>query len=291
MPAAPTRPAFVAPPLRNGDNKWGVGVYRDSNRVIDMLTETQPGVVLLMDPSEGWARRVREALPNAFIVGRRFRPADDQPLDNPERQGEEFAEWVAELAVPLRGVVDAWMSYNEVLGSSPDESYRQYNRFMVAFARRLQDVHGVPAVASNDGPGALEPEHYPQYFSEAIRASHYFGLHAYSPPGTATMQHEAEWHALRYRKIHAALERAGIHGKQFVITESGLGDGFRPGISSDEEMAQGFAWFTQELRKDPYMIGQAAFGIFDDRDEIWTGFDLSGTAVLRLVPELIRGSR
>src|SRR5262249_13447774 len=55
---------YIPPTIRNGDNKWGVGLYKDSNRVIDMLRETQPGVVLLMDPSEGWARRVRETVPS-----------------------------------------------------------------------------------------------------------------------------------------------------------------------------------------------------------------------------------
>jgi hypothetical protein len=281
---------YVPPTIRNGDNKWGVGVYKDSNRVIDMLRETQPGVVLLMDPSEGWARRVRETVPNAFIVGRRYRAETEQPLDQPRERGEEMADWVAELAVPLKGVVDGWMSYNEVTGSQPSQDYANWNTFQVAFARRLQNVHGVAAVAGNDGSGALDPDDYVTYFADAVRASQFLGIHAYSPPATARMEQDAEWNALRYRKIHDALEKAGIKGKQMVITESGLGDGFRPGVASDDQMASDFAWFTGEMRKDQYMIGQAAFGIFDGTGS-WGRFDLTDTGVLKLLPQLIGAGR
>jgi hypothetical protein len=281
--AQATRSPFAPPPLRNGENKWGVGVYRTSNKVLDTIRETQPGVVLLMDPDEGWARKVRDAAPNAFIVGRRFRREDDQPLDSPVARGEDMADWVAEIAVPLKGVVDAWMSYNEVVGHNAFEEYRRYDQFQLAFARRLQDVHGIAAVANNDGSGAVEPEDYPKYFAESIRASQYFGLHAYSPPATDRMPIEADWNALRYRKIHAELEKAGIRGKQMVITESGLGDGFRPGVATDDEMSEDFVWFTRELQKDPYVIGHAAFGLFDSTGA-WDRFELTGT----LVPGMVR---
>jgi hypothetical protein len=239
-----------------------------------------------MDPDVEWAEKVRKAAPNAFIVGRRYKREDDQPLDRPRERGEAMADWVAELAVPLKGVVDAWMSYNEVLVSTPSEEYNRYNEFQVAFAKRLQDVHGVAAVAANDGSGALEPEDYPKYFAEAIRVSQYFGLHAYSAPATSSMKQDAEWHALRYRKIHAELEKAGIKGKQMVITESGLGDGFRPHYATEEQIAADFAWFTQELQKDPYMIGHTAFGYFAQTGA-WNAFELSGTTIVRTVPRLL----
>ncbi|HZR00892.1 MAG TPA: hypothetical protein VFC93_18975 [Chloroflexota bacterium] len=280
------RVAYAAPPLRNGDNKWGVGVYRESNRIADLLRETQPGVILLMDPTPGFAHRVRQQHPNAFVVGRRFKPVDQQPLDNPDAQGALFADWVAELAVPMQGDVDAWMSYNEVLGSPPSAAYDAYNRFQVAFARRLQYGYGIPAVAANDGPGVVEPADYPRYFGDAIRISEYFGVHAYAPPGDASLKKDPQQFMLRYRRIHDALEAAGIHGKKMVITESGVGDGFRLGVASGEQMAAGFAWFTSELRKDPYMIGQAAFGLFDSTGP-WAAYDLTDTGVIDVTPRLL----
>jgi hypothetical protein len=265
------------PPIER-QTKWGIGVYRESNPIFDDLYTSRPGVILLMDPSEGWARRIRACFPRAFIVGRRYLNETSQPLDNPEARGAAFADTVAERAAPLRNAVDAWMSYNEVTSHGAIEDYRRYNRFQVAFARRLQDVHGVAAVAGNDGSGAVEPEDYPKYFAEAIRASRYFGVHAYSPPATPSMHQEADWHALRYRKIHDALERSGIGGVRMVITESGLGDGWR-GRTTEEAMAADFAWFTEELNKDPYVIGHASFGVFGN-DDRWRAFDLRGTELL-----------
>ncbi|TAK25659.1 MAG: hypothetical protein EPO26_02340 [Chloroflexota bacterium] len=277
------------PTLRNGENKWGVGIYRDSGHLIEVARLTRPGVILLMDPSPQFARAIREAAPDAFIVGRRYRREDDQPLDRPTERGEEMADYVAELAVPLKGIVDAWMSYNEVLGSSPSADYAAYDAFQVAFARRLQGSYGVSAVAANDGSGALEPDEYPRYFANAIRESHFFGVHAYSPPATASMRYDAEWNALRYRKIHDALERAGIKDKRMIITESGLGDGFRPGLIDDDTMAREFAWFSRELMKDAYVIGHAAFGLFDTRGD-WPRFELTDTQVPRLTRALLDGA-
>jgi hypothetical protein len=258
-------------------SKWGLGVYREGNEIFNDLYAAKPTVLLLLNPSEGWARRLREWFPRAFIVGRRFHSEVAQPLDDPARRGAAFADAVAEHAVPLAGVVDAWMGYNEVLGSGVSDDYRRYDDFQVAFARRLQEVHGVPAVAGNDGSGAVEPEEYPRYFADAIRVSRYFGVHAYSPLGSHSMREQADWHALRYRRIHDELERAGVHDVRMVITESGLGDGWH-GRVDDVRMVEDLFWFTDELEKDPYVVGHAAYGLFGDGS--WPAFDLRGTDVL-----------
>jgi hypothetical protein len=277
---------FVPPIVRNGQRKWGVGVYRDSNRILDVLARTQPGVILLMDPSIGWAKRVRAQHPDAFIVGRRFLPDSEQRLDRPDERGVAFADHVADLAVPLKGVVDAWMSYNEVIGSTRSPAYADYNRFQVAFARRLQGTYGIAAVAANDGPGALQPEDYARHFAEAIRESEFFGLHTYPPSRAPYMQLDAEHYALRHRLIHAALERIGIRGKRMVITESGLAEGFQLEGITDEAYADGMAWFTRELQSDPYMIGHAVFGLFDATGA-WTDHDITESALIELLPRLL----
>ena len=270
-------PTPERPPIQR-QSKWGLGVYREGNQIFDDIYTAKPGVILLMDPSEGWARRIRACFPRAFVVGRRYVNEASQPLDDPEGRGTAFADAVAQNAIPLKGVVDAWVSYNEVTSHGGVDDYRRYNRFQVAFAHRLQDVHGVAAVAGNDGSGAIEPDDYPRYFADAIRASRYFGVHAYSPPGTRTMHDAAEWNALRYRKIHDALERTGIGGVRMVITESGFGNGWR-GYTTEEAMAAEYAWFTAELEKDPYVIGHAAYGVFGN-DDRWRAFDLRGTKLL-----------
>jgi hypothetical protein len=212
---------------------------------------------------------VRRYFPNAFIVGRRF--AIDQPLDNPCERGHWFADFVAEKAVPAKGAIDAWQSYNEVVGHNDYAAYELYNQFQVCFAERLQGQYGIAAVAGNDASGTVEPDDYPKYFADAIRASMYFGMHAYAPPRSKSMKDDAEWNVLRYRKVHDALENAGITGVQIVLTETGLHKGWQGVISSDD-MVDEFMWLTRELEQDPYIIGQAAFGIFGDGD--WEEFDL-----------------
>src|SRR5262245_58055756 len=142
-PAGPTATPIALPPPERPPilraSKWGIGVYREGNTIFDDLYTSQPGVLLLMDPSEGWARRVRSTFPSAFVVGRRYLSEAAQPLDNPEARGAALADWVAELGHRLRGIVNAWVSYNEVTSHDDRQGYRLYNRLQVAFARRLQD--------------------------------------------------------------------------------------------------------------------------------------------------------
>src|SRR5207302_1546840 len=90
-PAPGPRPEPTAPPAPTPGppipilkiTKWGLGVYRDGNDIFNDLYVAKPTVILLQDPTEGWARRVRETFPKAFIVGRRYKAENDQPLDHP----------------------------------------------------------------------------------------------------------------------------------------------------------------------------------------------------------------
>lgn len=259
-------------PAVAGRSKMGVGVYASSGgHLLDAMVRVQPGVILLMDPEIEFARAVRRQFPNAFIVGRRYFP--QQPIDNPERNGIDAADHVAQLAVPLRGVVDAWMSNNEVVATGEYARYVQLNAMQTAFARRLQDGYGIPAVAGNNAPGVVAPEDYARYFESSIRESRYFGIHAYAPKNARSLADDASWYMLRYRRIHDALSAAGIPHGPMIITESGPLEGWR-NVIPQEVMADQFIWYTRELEKDSYVIGHAIFGIFGNG--LWQDFDLIG---------------
>lgn len=274
-PAPPTPTATPFPGPITKVTKMGVGVYTSGGGyLVEAIYRLRPTVILLMDPSLDFAREVRRWFPKAFIVGRRF--VKEQPLDNPEQRGQQFADYVAELAVPLKGVVDAWMSYNEVTDTGNYANYQAYNTFQVAFARRLQGNYGIAAVAGNDATGTIQPEDYPRFFREAIETSHYFGIHAYAPQGAKSLQQEAEFYTLRYRLIYQALTAAGVQHGPFVLTETGLWEGWR-GYVSEENIAREFIWLSDQLDKDDYVLGQAIYGIFG-RDE-WQSFDIMGTSV------------
>jgi len=256
--------------------KLGVGVYvPGGGHIVDILYRCEPTVILLQDPEVEFAKEVRYWFPKAFIVGRRN--FGQQPLDNPEQRGEQAADYVAQLAVPLKGVVDAWMSYNEVGNGQDVEAMKAYNAFQVAFARRLQNAHGVDAVAGNDAVAALTPEQYVSYFAGAISESRYFGVHAYAPKEAKSLQDQAEWYVLRYRKIHEALTAAGIQHGRFILTETGLWAGWR-GVVDEAEMVREWFWLSDEMDKDDYVIGQAIFGVFGDGQ--WPAFDIANTGIV-----------
>lgn len=288
VPATPVptpTPRPLVPVTRQ--SKMGLGVYgQGGGEYIRHLVDMQAGVILLMEPDIQFAREVRRFFPNAFIVGRRDF-SDVPPLDDPERRGREAADKVAELAVPLRGVVDAWMSYNEVTFSGNYEQYRAYNTFQVAFANRLQGVYQIPAVAANDAIGVVHPPDYVTYFREAIEASQYFGVHAYPPQGANDLRDEATWYMLRYRLIKQELDRAGVRHGPFIITESGPDDGWKDRITHDQMVEQYF-WYTRELERDPYMLGHAIFGVFQWNQ--FPNFELAGTGILPKLGNYVPGS-
>ncbi len=250
--------------------KLGLGVYSSGGGMLPAMDEARPSVIVLMDPSEGFARDVRKHFPQAFIVGRIF--TADQPLDNPAQRGSDFADRVAVSAVPMKGVVDAWMSYNEIAAASDPQGMTNYGIFQVAFAHRLQDHYGIPAVAGNDGPRAIPAALYPQYFGEAIRVSKYFGFHLYPDVQFRSLRDPgAAGDVFYYRQIHAALAAAGIQSGPFIATEAGLYNGWRR-IEDDTEMGKDFVWLADQMNSDPYVLGFAIFGLFQNGQ--WPNFEI-----------------
>ncbi|HEV7213613.1 MAG TPA: hypothetical protein VGP33_00705 [Chloroflexota bacterium] len=289
-PAATATPALTATPVPTATptrgplrvTKLGLGVYGSGGAFLSQMQNWRPSVVLLMDPDPDFARSVRAAFPKAFIVGRRF--VTSQPLDNPAARGAAFADYVAQLAAPLKGVVNAWMSYNEVTSfTSPTQNnYVAWNTFQVAFAQQLQGHYGIDAIAGNDGTSAVQPAAYVQYFLPAIRASHYFGVHAYPPADAHSMQQGSGPAAmLRYRQIHDALAQVGVT-PPFILTETGLYDGWH-GVEGDAGMAADFIWLNNELEQDSYVIGQTAFGLFPDGEQQWGRFNVANSFLETLI--------
>src|SRR5205085_11120424 len=45
--------------------KWGLGVYMEGNEIFDSLYMAKPSVLLPIDPSAGWAQRIRPWFPKA----------------------------------------------------------------------------------------------------------------------------------------------------------------------------------------------------------------------------------
>jgi hypothetical protein len=186
------------------------------------------------------------------------------------------AQWDAER----KGLIDAWVGYNEGVEHNDYEKYKLLNRFETAFAKQLQDKYGLAACVLNDAPGVVEPEDYPKYFAEAIRTAKYFGIHAYGKPDTNTLKTpDAQYYILRYRLIHNALEAAGIKNVKMIITEAGHYGGWAKYAMSEEVTAKEFMWLADELDKDPYVVGMAIYGYFHNNSN-WAVYDIANTRVM-----------
>jgi hypothetical protein len=284
-PPQPTQPPppTSTPIVTRGPQKitkLGLGVYASGGGMLPILNQARPSIMLLMDPTVDFAQEVRRRFPRAFLVGRIY--SADQPLDNPTQRGTDFADRVAQTAVPLKGVIDAWMSYNEVGNGSDPANLTAYGAFQVAFAHRLQDNYGIAAVAANDGPRALQPDEYPKYYGEAIKASKYFGLHIYPNADIKSLRDpNAADQVFFYRKIKSALDTAGIPSGPFIVTEIGLYNGWR-GVVSDREMATDFTWVADQANNDPYVLGLIIFGVFRDNQR-WGNFAVDGSSIVDII--------
>jgi hypothetical protein len=281
-PPGPPPPSATPVPTRGPPRitKLGLGVYASGGGMLPVLDQARPSIILLMDPTVDFAQEVRRRFPKSFIVGRIY--AADQPLDNPVQRGTDFADLVAGTAVPLKGIVNAWMSYNEVVSAEDLVGLTNYNAFQVAFAHRLQDFYGIDAVAANDGPRALPAEYYPRYYGEAIRVSHYFGLHIYPNPDIKSLRDPNAFdQVFFYRKIRAALDAAGINSGPYIVTEIGLYNGWR-GVESDSDMGYDFTWVADQMNVDNYLLGILVFGVFQDNNR-WGKFAVDGTSIVNIM--------
>lgn len=255
--------------------KLGLGVYDSGGAMLPDLDQARPSVILLQDPSVDFAKEVRQHFPKAFIIGRIF--VANQPLDNPAQRGHDFADRVAQSAVPLKGVVDAWMSYNEVGSSDDPAGLANYGIFQAAFAHHLQDDYGIPAVAANDGPRAVKAQDYVKYYADAIRTSKYFGFHLYPNQDITSLRDpRAADQVFYYRQIHDALVQAGISHGPFIATEAGLYNGWR-GVESDTAMGQDYTWLADQMNADPYVLGECVYGLF--LPNRWQNFNIDGSSI------------
>jgi hypothetical protein len=291
FPTAPPTP--VGPIVTN--TKLGVGVYSSTINAQN-LAVLRPAAILLQDPDPRTAPDFRRLFPKALIVGRHFMvdgdpllPQCSNPNEDHRAKGVFLADYIARTAVPLKGVVDAWVSDNEQTDAKRPQELPCHADFQLGFIEELQGKYGIDAVAGNDASGALEPTDYPKYFAKPIAAAAYFGIHAYGAPeankdpSTRRLDNgqDSIYYALRYRLIHDQLAGAGIMPKKgFLLTETGLYDGWR-GYVDENTMAAQFLWLEQEIEQDSYVKAQFIFGM--GLQGRFAPFDILGTRVVTIL--------
>lgn len=254
-------------------NKLGFHVNQVSEEVYRAIMKVRPPVIKTLHHDVGFWLRVKEAFPNAFIIGRLYK--EQQPYaPNPEERGRAFAEEILALEINRYKLIDAWESYNECLAPTPDVSeYELYDRFQAAFGERIKEA-GLEPVGMNFGTGQYLGEDWVRYLPRTLETYTYLGFHEYDWPDMWRLHNEGlaagnggMWLALRYRRIMGPVRKAYGNKHIVVITEAGLTQAVYPGRPdlgwrselTEERYWESLRWYNQELEKDDYVLGAAIF--------------------------------
>jgi hypothetical protein len=272
------------------------GVAKDE--IIPALRKIKPKVVKFMEYNMDILRRIREELPDTFVIGRLY-TANQEFLPNPELRAEQFAREILDnkardvcrTRVNGKLLFDAWESFNEcVYTDTPANVLEAYDRFQVAF-RNVMLTAGFEAVAMNFANWHFSGEQWVQRFPRTLESHKYLGFHEYDYP---MMWRNVPHFCLHYRDILKVV-RQHYPGRHIaIITECGLtqlarvNDGFKVGdvgwqapvtdssavqklskeLPENPDWNRGvkselywksLEWYNSELLKDDYVLGACIY--------------------------------
>lgn len=275
-------------------HKLGFHINRVSDEVYAAIMKARPPVIKTLDHNVDFWRRVKDALPDTFIIGRLYE-AQQVFTPDPEARGRAFAERIINLEINRYRLIDAWESYNECLPPTDDTTlYEAYDRFQVAFAERLRAA-GLEPVAMNFGAGQYLGEDWVRYFPRTLETYTYLGFHEYDWPTFWRLHQEGVqagnggmWLALRYRRIMDPVRQAYGNKHTAVITECGLTQAVYPGRPdvgwraelSEEQYWESLRWYNDELLKDDYVLGALIFVV--GATAPWHSFETLGGIIDRI---------
>lgn len=290
------------------NHKYGFHCNRTGDDVLDAIRRLKPRVIKFMDQNVDFTRRVRDILPDAFIIGRHYVPNDFQSqfVSDPKGKGRIFAERILNLEVtPIkhngRLLFDAWESYNEVFPQSVGSDVKKkYDEFQVAFAERIRAAGlGIEPIAMNFATGNMLAEDFLNHFPGTLESYTYLGFHEYDWPQMWRLHWEniqekdegGMWLTLRYRRIMREVRRHYPNKHICIITECGMTQGVQGGHDvgpwheshpvSEAQYWDSLMWYNKELMRDPYVMGACLFVV--GAINPWGSFEHLGGVMNRLV--------
>ncbi len=266
---------------------------------LDLLNRWQPRAILVLDPSPSEMALLREACPEAVIVGRVYAP--DGEIDQRIRQNpREAAQWAHDkILARFAPQVDYWQFANEILQRDdglPLLNEFELQRMALAEEHEYQCAILAFSVGNPDLPEddrmAMWRLVYPA-LAHAEAHGHVVAIHQYGAPDL--FRPAQDWYALRLE--HQVLRRLPYKQLQFVITEYGI-DGLIDGRSQPTGW-QGFtdapSYVDQLLRAGRYLerfsgqiLGYTVFTL--GHNSPWGTYDIAGEVARGLAERSERGT-
>jgi hypothetical protein len=243
------------------NHKFGFHISGPRQDAFDAVFRVRPKVVKTLDFSVEVMKKIRQEIPDVFLIGRLFvHPQDFGQLSGGKPQharqkGLEMAEKILREEVNkdihhINGqpIFHAWESLNEVFPEWTDpDTQKLYDDYQVAFGEKMLS-EGFEPVAFNFGQGNGRGQQWLELYPGTLEIYKYLGFHEYDWPTMDRLHriglegpdepenlvpgvgegrgNDGMWRCLRYRRIM----NEGIrqqYGNQHVciITECGMTQG------------------------------------------------------------------
>lgn len=251
------------------NHKFGFHITGPHQGAFDEVLRLKPKVVKTLDFSVDVMKRIRETIPDVFLIGRLFvHPQDFGQLSGgtiqmAQQRGREMAERILREEVNrdihhINGepVFHAWESLNEVFPeSTSEETQKLYEEYQIAFGEKMLAA-GFEPVAFNFSQGNGRGEQWLRLYPGTLELYKYLGFHEYDWPTMDRLHkigldgpdepenrvpgagegrgNDGMWRCLRYRRVMNEGIRQKYGDKHtLIITECGMTQGVWGGPSLD----------------------------------------------------------
>ena len=243
----------------------GAGLYSGSagfSQTVRLAAKT----VLVSDLALGHAPGLRQALPDAIIVGRLFiDPLFDTYISDPEFYGRVHADNCFQTHIEKPGI-SAWQGMNEPNMNNADDVARRIARFEKAFADRCHEL-GIKACVFNFATGNPAGPNFGlgrmlmQEVIDCLAIADYVGYHPYGGPDGQLMMEPPparDAFSMRWRIYANEYASRGLRMPPVLYTECTTFFGWR-GVYTSAHIRDDLIAYEAASRNDPWAVGMMIF--------------------------------
>lgn len=251
-------------------NKLGIHCQRMTDRLIGIIGDWPPPLIVWVDPDLVGLAKIRAASPGTFVVGRKYEEGTWHTTDLKARA----YQWAD--ACEAMGHCDAYLVWNEPFGHDSSHEFAPFDEFQMWFRERMLE-HGMEAVGLNVGTGNFTKDgpSISGSFPDTCRTFPLLGIHEYSWP---SMRHGVGYYCGRWPYW---LEDIGREDVKLLVTECGMtqavvagrpDEGWRSGADgvTDQDYLDSLSWYNSQLVQDARVVGAA---IFNFEGHGWATFE------------------